>query len=244
MRIIPVLDILNKQVVHGIKGERKKYAPIQSKLTTSTNPLDVALAFKSQFPISELYIADLDAILHQNFIFPYLNEIIRQTNLQLMLDVGIDDLSNVQRLLRKGVTKVIIGTETLRSLSNLANIIAQISPEKLIISLDLKNGHIISKDEELKLISALDAVQLFEELGVQELIVLELTKIGTETGVMTPTLQKILQNTSIPIISGGGTRNITDIKRLREAGVSGILIATALHNGTILPEDLEPLIKN
>jgi len=241
MRIIPVLDILNKQVVHGIKGERNKYAPIQSTLTSSTNLLDIALVFKNKFPIDELYIADLDAILYQNSTFDYLKEIIRQTNLQIMLDAGIDDLTSVQTLLRKDVAKVIIGTETLRSLSNLENIAMQISPEKLIISLDLRRGRIISKDEELTTLSPLEAVHLFEELGIQELIILELTKIGSESGVMTPILRQILQNTFLPIISGGGTRNIQDLGILKEAGVSGVLIATALHNGSISPEDLSSI---
>ena len=238
MRIIPVLDILNGQVVHGIKGERNKYAPVQSKLTTSTNPLDVALAFKSSFPINELYIADLDAILHQNSTFPYLTEIIGQTKLRIMLDAGIDDLFAVQTLLQKGVGKVIIGTETLRSLSNLEEIITHISPQKLIISLDLKNGQLISKDSKLKMSSALEAVSLFEKLGIQELIILELTKVGSESGIMTPILRKILQKTSIPLISGGGSRNIQDLKTLKSAGVSGVLIATALHKGTISPQNL------
>jgi phosphoribosylformimino-5-aminoimidazole carboxamide ribotide isomerase len=238
MRIIPVLDILNGQVVHGIKGERNKYTPIQSKLTTSTNPLDVALAFKRLFPINELYIADLDAILHQNYTFPYLPEIIGQTNLSIMLDAGIDDLNAVQTLLQKDVGKVIIGTETLRSLSNLEVIITQVSPQKLIVSLDLKNGRILSKGNKLQLSSALEAIHLFEKFGIQELIILELTKVGSESGVMTPTLRKILQNTSIPIISGGGARNIQDLEVLKDAGVSGVLIATALHKGTITSQNL------
>lgn len=241
MRIIPVLDILNGQVVHGIKGERNKYAPIQSKLTTSTKPLDVALAFKSYFPINELYIADLDAILYQNSTLPYLPEIIDQTKVNIMLDAGIDDLSAVQSLLQKGVGKIIIGTETLQSLSNLEAILIKISPQKLIVSLDLQNGQVLSKDNKLKRSSALKAALLFEKLGVQELIILELTKVGSESGVMTPTLHGILQKASISIISGGGARNIQDLKDLKDAGVSGVLIATALHKGTIIPQDLSSI---
>ena len=244
MRIIPVLDILNGQVVHGIKGERNKYAPIQSKLTSSTNPLDVAFAFKSLFPIDELYIADLDAILHQNSTFPYLTKIIDHTKLSIMLDAGIDEISVVQTLLQKGVGKIIIGTETLRSLSNLEAIITQISPQKLIASLDLKNGQILSKDSKLRKCSTLEAALLFEKFGIQELIILELTKVGSESGVMTPTLRKILQKTSIPIISGGGARNIQDLKTLKGAGVSGVLIATALHKGTITTQDLSFIKKD
>ena len=122
MRIIPVLDILGTQVVHGVKGERNKYAPIQSVLTTSTTPLEVATAFQTNFSISELYVADLDSIMHQKHDFSYLEEIISQTKLQIMLDAGIDDLHLSQELLEYGVKKIIIGTETLHALSNLQEI--------------------------------------------------------------------------------------------------------------------------
>jgi uncharacterized protein related to proFAR isomerase len=58
---------------------------------------------------------------------------------------------------------------------------------------------------------------------------------------MTGVLQSILQNTSIPIITGGGARNIQDLKILKEAGVAGVLIATALHNGSITQHELATL---
>jgi len=241
MRIIPVLDILNSQVVHGIRGERNRYEPIHSIITSSCMPLDVAKAFKSQFSISEIYIADLDAIISQKSTFSYLNEIIIQTDLQIMLDAGIDELGPASNLLKKGVSKIIIGTETLRSLTNLREILTCIDPKNLIISLDLKQGTILTKVENLRAKTPLEALHLFEDLGIQELIVLELTKVGSESGVMTETLQQILQNSSISIITGGGARNIQDLKRLKEAGVAGVLIATALHNGSIGPADLASL---
>jgi uncharacterized protein related to proFAR isomerase len=61
-RVIPVIDILHGQVVHGIAGNRSSYQPIQSRLTASTHPLDVAKAFHEVFGFTKLYVADLDAI--------------------------------------------------------------------------------------------------------------------------------------------------------------------------------------
>ncbi len=241
MRIIPVLDILNAQVVHGVKGERNKYSPIHSVLSPSSNPLDIALALKRHFPITELYIADLDAIMHQHSSFSYLDNIIQQSALFIMIDAGIDTSISIQGLLKKGVTKVIVGTETLHSLNNLKKILQAIPPENLIVSLDLKYGKILTKAKDLSTVSPLEAVLCFERLGVLELIVLELTKVGSESGVRTNLLQNIIQNTSIPIITGGGARNIQDLRELKDAGIAGVLIATALHSGTITASDLSSL---
>ena len=238
MRIIPVIDILGAQVVHGVKGERHKYPPIKSTITVSTSPLEVAKAFKKHFSVAELYIADLDAILHRNFTFAYLEEIISKTQLRIMLDAGINEPDLAQELLKKGVKKVIIGTETLPSIKNLQKILTILSPEKIIVSLDLKGGKILSQAADLQRKSPFAASHYLEDLGIQEVIVLELTRVGSESGVMTEILRKILQQTSLTIITGGGARNIRDLKELQNAGVSGVLIATALHNGSITPQDL------
>ncbi|MHA1649844.1 MAG: HisA/HisF-related TIM barrel protein [Candidatus Helarchaeota archaeon] len=238
MRIIPVLDILKGQVVHGVRGERNKYVPIQSILTPSSDPLEVAKVFKKQFPISELYIADLDAIMHQQFAVPYLEQIIAETKLKIMIDPGVDEPEPIASLLEKKVNKVIIGTETLRSISNLQRVVDEISPRNIIVSLDLKEGKILTKAKELRQLTPINAIHYFEDIGIQELIVLELTKVGSESGVMTQLLENILQTTSIPIITGGGARNIQDLVVLKNAGIAGVLIATALHKGAITPQDL------
>ncbi|MHA1299631.1 MAG: hypothetical protein ACTSO9_09370 [Candidatus Helarchaeota archaeon] len=49
MRIIPVIDVLEGNVVHGKKGERNKYIPIESMICSDSIPLNVAITFKSKF---------------------------------------------------------------------------------------------------------------------------------------------------------------------------------------------------
>jgi phosphoribosylformimino-5-aminoimidazole carboxamide ribotide isomerase len=241
MRIIPVLDILNAQVVHGVKGERNKYAPVKSLLTPSSDPLDIANAFKTHFHTTEIYIADLDSIMHGKSDFSYIEDVIAQLDFRIMLDAGIDDIETTKTLLGRGVAKIIIGTETLRSLANLEALVDKISTDKLILSLDMKEGSILTHASELKNLSPTTAVQKFQEMGIRELIALELTKVGSETGIMTQVLRRILQFASIPIITGGGARNVEDLIILRDAGVAGVLIATALHKGTISAQHLKVL---
>src|SRR5215470_8940340 len=60
--ILPVLDMMNGQIVRGVAGRREEYRPIVSKLIDSAEPLAVARAFRDQFGFTEFYLADLDAI--------------------------------------------------------------------------------------------------------------------------------------------------------------------------------------
>jgi len=62
MKILPVLDVMGGVVVRGIAGRRSEYRPIVSRLTASTDPGDVAEAFRQHFGFDQLYLADLDAL--------------------------------------------------------------------------------------------------------------------------------------------------------------------------------------
>src|SRR5262245_7747502 len=62
MLVIPVLDLMAGQVVHARRGDRSAYRPLQSKLTPSSEPVEVVAALLSVAPFTAIYVADLDAI--------------------------------------------------------------------------------------------------------------------------------------------------------------------------------------
>src|SRR3954451_5440864 len=62
MRLIPVLDVMNGVVVRGIGGRRSEYRPIVSRLTSSTDPVEVARALVAAFQPAELYLAAREAL--------------------------------------------------------------------------------------------------------------------------------------------------------------------------------------
>ena len=59
-RIIPVIDVMGGQVVRAVGGRRSEYRPIVSKLTDSTEPVEVAKALLGATGVGEIYLADLD----------------------------------------------------------------------------------------------------------------------------------------------------------------------------------------
>ena len=114
MKIIPVIDILNGKVVHAVKGQRQNYQPIESVLFKSIEPLEVAKRFKA-FGFKELYVADLDAIIDCSMNFEALKNIADETGLKLRVDAGITSIPRAKKLLDTGISKLVIGTETLQS---------------------------------------------------------------------------------------------------------------------------------
>jgi phosphoribosylformimino-5-aminoimidazole carboxamide ribotide isomerase len=237
LRVIPVIDILDDVAVHAVRGRRSEYQPLKSAVCTSADPLDVALAFKA-LGFSELYVADLDAIMDGRPNFSVLKEITDTTGLRLMVDAGIADLQRAKRMLRSHISKVIIGTETLPSISFVGEAVKALGSERVVVSLDLKGEKVISGFELGIFSNPLDLLREFQGVGIDQIIVLDLARVGSKEGVNMPLLREVLKNHEVRVFVGGGVRDIKDLVELRNMGAFGVLIATSLHEGRISLEEL------
>ena len=237
MKIIPVMDILNGVVIHAVRGRRSEYQPLKSVLCASAKPLDVALAFKA-LGFGELYVADLDAITGERANFGILKQIADTTGLKLMVDAGIADFKRAEKLLKSHVSKIVIGTETLPSIGFVGEAVKFFGSERVVVSLDLKGAKVISGFELGKFRNPMSLLREFRGMGVDQIIVLDLARVGSGQGVNMPILKEVLRNFKGKVFVGGGVRHIKDLVELENVGVFGVLIATALHSGRISLEEL------
>jgi phosphoribosylformimino-5-aminoimidazole carboxamide ribotide isomerase len=238
LKIIPVIDVLNGVAVHAIRGERKQYQPLRSILCNSSDPLDVALTFRS-LEFRSLYLADLDAILGKPANFSLYQQIIAKKGLELMVDAGIADITKAKKVLETGVTKIVVGTETLSGLDFLNQAVKALYEDKIIVSIDLKQGRVLSLSETIKSMDATSFAQKLADIGIKQIILLDLSRVGTEHGTNSTNLESILEKTSLKVCVGGGIKNIHELEELRRLGISGALIATILHNGKLKIEELK-----
>lgn len=237
LKVIPVIDILNSLVVHAVKGERSQYKPLQSSIIDSAQPLEVAKALQA-LGFKELYVADLDAIISCTSDFGILNQI-AQTGLTLLVDAGITSVDRAQKLFGSGVSKLIVGTETLQTTAFVEEALKGFGGDRVVISLDLKNGKLLAKEGFDGSGDPLSLVQKFEDMGVEEVIVLDLARVGSGLGVDTAFIGELIEETTVDVYVGGGVRGLDDLVELRSLGVAGALVATALHNGKITIEGLK-----
>jgi phosphoribosylformimino-5-aminoimidazole carboxamide ribotide isomerase len=238
MKIIPVLDLLNGIAVHAMRGERKKYRPLKSVLFPSPDPLELAKVFDS-LGFDELYIADLDAILKDEEDFLTFTRIVSETDLTLMVDAGISDLARAEKVLEAGASNVIIGTETLTDLGFTGEAVRALGEDRVIVSVDLKGGELLSRSKHIRELSPLRLVEGLEDMGVVRVIVLDLARVGSEQGANMEVVEGVLEKTGVDVITGGGMRGIEDLEEARSLGVSGALIATVLHTGKLVAAELE-----
>jgi len=78
-------------------------------------------------------------------------------------------------------------------------------------------------------------------LGVGRMIVLDLVRVGGGGGVGTEKLCRrlVAAHPDLEVIAAGGVRGGDDLRRLKEWGVRGALVASALHDGRLTRADWE-----
>jgi len=239
-RVIPVLDVLHGKVVHGIGGRRHEYQPIISCLTDSTNPLEVATAFRANLGLTELYIADLDGIMHRLPDLHLIREL-ADNGFRLWVDAGMRSEADAMALHQSGANVVVAGLETVSSPSELRSIVDLVSAANVCFSLDLKAGRPIAQPAWGDTVDPIAEIVI--EIGIRRFIILDLADVGERRGCSTGELCRALHRRfpNVQFVLGGGVRNRGDLQFVQESGASVALAATALHDGQITRLDLKSL---
>lgn len=222
-RIVFVLDILDGSAVHAVRGERSKYKPVKSRVCDSSNPLDIVSSLKPR----EVYIADLNRLQRWGDSFELIRKI--SSKAKTMVDAGAEDMGDVEKCLEIAST-VILGTET-ASLA-LVESASRRFPGRINVSIDMKNGRVLTRDRRMAT-EPEELVKLLNGYDIKDLIILNLDNVGTSKGVDVDFLGKIAGLSVHGVLAGGGVRGMSDVNALKEAGLSGALVATAVHNGKI-----------
>lgn len=223
MRCIFVLDILNGAVVHAVRGERNLYEPIAgySKIVSSSGPLDILQQLRPQ----EVYVADLNLLMGRGENLAVIKEISAMA--RTMADTGISKATDLDCL--PASVCPILGTETAPF-----QLMEELAPQrKIIVSLDMKNQKVLSREASLAAQTPLQALQRLNRLPLDGVILLELNRVGTSSGLDKAFLEKAIAISEHPLILGGGVKNDEDLRALEEMGFSGALVATAVHNGSV-----------
>jgi HisA/HisF family protein len=235
MRIVPVLDLQRGTVVHARRGDRAGYAPLCSPLVDGSEPVVVAAALCAHAHSERLYVADLDAIAGA----PADVETLRRLSAiaELWVDAGATTAAEVAALGGAGAARNVIGTESLTDAgykgSDGAVYRAGDRPAP-VLSVDLRDGVLISPRRQLAGRGPEAAVGLARELRVRELVVIDLALVGSRAGPpleAAATLAAALPG--VDVYAGGGVRDDRDLDALARAGAVGALVATALHEGAI-----------
>jgi HisA/HisF family protein len=239
VRVVGVIDLKDGTAVHAVRGERERYRPVRSVLAGDDgDAVALARAFRSELGLDEVYVADLDAIGGGDGNPALLTALAHEAS--IMVDAGVTEPERARALLDLGVHRVIVGTETLSGGDALDGLLAELPAGAVILSVDLRDGRLLSSDPQLAGLPALDAMRRLP--AVREAIVLDLARVGSGGGPDVDLIAAI--HSAFPdleLLAGGGVRDVDDLRALDDAGAAGALVATALHRGVIGRRELAEL---
>jgi phosphoribosylformimino-5-aminoimidazole carboxamide ribotide isomerase len=238
VRVVGVIDLKDGTAVHAVRGERERYRPVSGVIGGDDgDALALARGFGA-LGLAELYVADLDAITGHGDNAALLAALAGEA--RLMVDAGVSEPMRARALLDLGARRVIVGTETLLGPAALDDLLAALPDGAVILSVDLRDGRVLSPDANLAGLPALDALRRLPR--VREVIVLDLARVGSGAG---PDVELIAAVhgafPDLELLAGGGVRDADDLRALDEAGAAGALVATALHRGVIGARELVAL---
>ena len=235
MLVIPVLDLKGGQAVHAVRGERAGYKPVRGVLGHGEDVVALAAAYRDQLGCQIQYVADLDAIAGLLGHMTLLRSLC-DNGFALWVDAGVSTVNQAQALIDLGVAKVIIGSETLQSPDHLVSLAAHLPANRIVLSVDLKEGIFLAPAE---FSAPADLLKLAADHHVDSVILLDLARVGAAAGPPLDLLTSLHQLfPALSLYAGGGVRGRSDLKALDEAGAAGALVATAFHLGVLSAADL------
>jgi phosphoribosylformimino-5-aminoimidazole carboxamide ribotide isomerase len=237
MQIIPVIDLMQNQVVHAKFGQRSQYRPIQSTLCDSSEPLAIVAALLELYPFTTLYIADLDAILGKGDHAETIEKICQTfPQLTIWLDSGVGQM-NAHALYNAPQIRTVVGSENIQSLQDY-QAICDVCESKPVLSLDYSAGDGLTS-------GAMGIAELHEQslFWPDDTICMTLNTVGSAQGVDLKRLNQTIRlnlTREVPskIYAAGGVRDKADLQALANMCLAGVLLATSLHNGNLSTDDI------
>ena len=234
MNLYPAIDLKDGTCVRLLRGD------MASAVEFNADPADQAKRFGAM-GFDHLHVVDLNgafagASVNHNAVAAILDVVAAP----VQLGGGIRDMAAIEQWLDAGIARVILGTTAVGN-PLLVKQAARKFPGQVAVGIDARDGRVAVKGwAETTDMTAIELAQAFEGCGVAALIITDIGRDGTKSGVNVDLTGKIADAVSIPVIASGGVRNVADIRALKARpgrAIAGAILGRALYDGDIDPAE-------
>ncbi|TWU02513.1 HisA/HisF-related TIM barrel protein [Stieleria varia] len=234
-KLVGVIDLKSGQAVHAVAGKRDDYRPIAIARGEIIDGDFVALAsLYGRLGIRQLYLADLDGITSgkpQTDCVERLLSEIDWSPTALFWDSGWRSGQALESIVtwttQFACLIPIIATECVAGIGCLERFVSQISPSRICLSMDFRNGQFVSRSG-----NQADWLAACQRNSLGWILPLDVSTVGTgqsARGVeLCRGLKEVAKQSSTRIVSGGGVRSDEDVESYLTAGCDKVLVASAL----------------
>ena len=144
-------------------------------------------------------------------------------------------MDDIAHLIAQGIDRVVLGTAAIHNPALVRDLV-EIWGEKIVIALDARDGQVATQGWTVP--SSRTTVDLAAEMaavGVRRLLCTAITRDGMLEGPDLAGLAAIQQaaGPDVAVIASGGITTLEDLLALRDQGLEGAIIGSALYTGTL-----------
>ena len=234
MILYPAIDLKDGRCVRLVKGA------MDSATVFNDSPADQAARFAAD-GFEWLHVVDLNgAIEGRSANAQAVSAILAATKAPVQLGGGVRTLAAIEGWLEAGVRRVILGTVALSN-PELVREAAKRFPEQVVVGIDARDGRVaVDGWTRTSETTAVELARLFEDAGVAALIVTDIARDGTLSGVGLETTGAVADAVDLPVIASGGVAGVSDLHALKARPgrpIAGAVLGRALYEGRLSAAD-------
>lgn len=224
MIIIPAIDIIDGKPVRLYQGDYNKKEVVGQDVLKIAKNFEIAGA--EYIHLVDLEGAKKGKLINNKIII----EVAKSVNLPIEVGGGIRTYENIKCLIDNGISRVILGTVAIENLDFVKRALDKFG-DKISIGVDCKNDYLCGRGwlKESKF-NYIDFSKEMEKMGVDNIILTDISRDGTLQGVNIGMLKKLNENICMNITSSGGIAKIDDIRELKNLNIYGVIIGKALYS--------------
>ncbi len=240
-RIIPCLDVKDGETVKGTNFVN---------LRSAGDPVELGKAY-SQAGADELVFLDITASHEGRKTFTEMvTRVATEINIPFTVGGGVNELSDVERLLMAGADKVSVNSAALRRPALIDEIARRFGSQVCVCAIDARlddngwtcyvNGGRIPTDRSLPAWAKEAA-----DRGAGEILFTSMNHDGVKEGYANEALRELSDSLSIPIIASGGAGEMSHFRDAFTLGhADAALAASVFHYGEINIGELKRYLKD
>jgi cyclase len=240
-RIIPCLDVKNGETVKGTNFVN---------LRSAGDPVELGKSY-SRMGADELVFLDITASFEGRKTFTdMVTRVAAEINIPFTVGGGVNELTDVERLLYAGADKVSVNSAALRRPELIEEIAYRFGSQVCVVAIDARNDedgwHCYLKGGRERTERGLfEWAHEAQERGAGEILFTSMDHDGVKNGYANEALARLADSLSIPIIASGGAGKKEHFRDTFTIGhADAALAASVFHFGEIPIPELKQYLHN
>lgn len=222
LEFLPAVDIKSSQITQAIDIAENYY---------KGSPQQVIESFTSA-GCKWIHLVDLDAAYSTGSNFDLISNLINSAGVNTQLSGGIANQEILNLSLTTSAKWINLSTSALLNMDWVESVLETHS-KRVCISLDVADEVLTARGSGVIVGDLWESLNKLEAAGCKRYVVTENKSDGTMIGPNFNLLAKIQQKSSASIVSSGGVGNLSDLAKLRQIGIDGVVVGKALYAGQI-----------